>query len=695
MKNKFKRITASICAFILMLGMVGCKDEIVTVNPKTSTVYAGTHINNVKETDIPFVKDGKTDYILVVPEKRSNLVATAIDDFVLLFERATGITIPVVPDVNLTHTPTAKYISLGNNTLFQSTGLSIDSEELGFDGYQIFTKDKCVYMLGAYDEGTAYSIYSFFEHMFNYECYYADCVVIDTDVKNINLKNLAVKEIPDIPLRSNGSIGELQYPRMGSEDCFYYQNRMKAVAYKMQWQYPVYSDYSLSAKKEYTHTTAELLPRATYGTAHEGWFSNNGDQLCYTARGNADEFEWMAQEAAKKVVFSYVHNENPYAQIFQIGLEDNYNTCSCSECLRLAEYYGSESGALCVWINRVGDIFKAWETRGDKPLTDIFDERVIGEDADWMTATPKISNKNFRITFFAYNNYALAPVSYNEETKKWEATDDKVFLHDNIGVYYAHIESDFSQSIFAEDNEQYKDSYEAWGSMTDTVWNWNYAAYMNKGFLFYDCFNMITNTEYAFRANNNVKMIFQQLSGYGNYSRQTTFKSLAVYLHYKLAWNTSLDTQELIDNYFKAMYGEAAAVMQSLFVDMRAYAGYISKKYDLNKISSIYLLIDEEKYWKKQTLKEWMDRCDHAEQLIAKYENSNPEYYHLLRGRIRMEYMSPAYLYLKYYGDEILSSDKKKILDDLQYDVEAYELGGMLEGEWGKKRWDDILKGMY
>lgn len=682
---------------ILMLSIVGCGKQETPL--EYVPTYNGTHINEVTDTDIPFIENGKTEYSLVVPQELTDVMKTAKEDFVLLFKRATGITISVVLDTGLEHNENNKYLSLGDNQLFRSTGLTVDAKELGYDGYQIFTKDKSIYMVGAYDTGSAYSIYSFFEHYFHYETYYADCVVIDTGVKNLTLKNLTVKEIPDIELRSSGMVQEVLYYRSGSEDCKYYANRLKSTAYVSTWMMPFYYDYDTSSKKVFTHNTATILPKGTYGSQYYQWFSNNGNQLCFSARGDAELFELMAQEVAKKVIFSYIHYSGERANAINISMEDNYETCSCEECQAISEYYGAESAAPCIFVNRVADIFAEWENKTvtQKALTDIFDEKIIGDDAVWMDVDPTpYIREDFRILFMAYNNYATAPVIYNEKKDTYTTKDDKVRLRDNVGIYWIDIEMNSQYGVLHESNIESRRSLEGWASMTDTIWCWNYATYINEQFCFYDSFNAINSSEYAFRALNNVKMQKQQISGGtdGRGGRNATFRNLLVYLHYKLAWNTSLNTQELVDNFFQAMYAEAGDIMQGLFNDMRVYCANMVEENDLHKKSSIYNPVDDAKYWNKQALVSWMNACDEALKKIEKYKTIDLEYYELIRGRIKTEYVSPSFLYLKYYGNEISSTEKYELVSSLKEDAIKYDLGEMADAEWSTIKWIEFLNSL-
>lgn len=650
------------------------------------TSYNGVHINEIENTDKEFIKNGNTDYVLVVPEHLSAELVDAKADFLYLFKQATNIDLLVIKDSGVKHSKDAKYLSIGNTETFRSTGLSVDSAELGFDGYQIFTVDNSIYMVGAYDVGSAYSIYSFFEHMFHYEAYYSDCVAIDKNVSSLNLKKISVKEIPDVALRTKGMFAEMAYYREETPDSKYFSARMKSIQGKTHWYMPFCTKYDKSTAKRADHSSLIALPKEIYAEKHPKWYSNNGDQLCYTARGDEKELNLMAQELAKKIIFSYQvfdKESNPYMNIMQFGMEDNYNSCSCAECMRLSDYYGTEVGAVCIFVNKAADIFKAWEN--GTSIYDLFSEEIIGDDASWMDVDPTpFKRDDFRIMFFAYNNLTKAPVNYNTETKVFTPVDEKVILHDNVGVYIADIEMDWSNSLFNpynEVNNEARLNLKAWSVLTDKIWNWNYCVYYNSNTIFYDAFSSLSANDIAYRAACGVACVYTEGNG-GQFARDTGFNALKMYLHYKLYWNSSLNTQELVNNYFDAMFADASDVMYEMFMNMRTYNAYVYKKYGLDGKNSVYNTILDQKYWDKQTLKTWMNMCDTAVGMIEKYRISNPDYYEKLRGRIKQEYVFPALLFLRLYGREIPVSEKNTLVSALKVDAEKYDLLMLLDSDY-------------
>ena len=173
MKKICSRILSILLSATVVFGLVSCKKEEVPVDPteKLST-YQGTHIYTAPDTSDYLVQNGKSDYVVVIPENASDYVVSAQEEFVHLFEKATDIQLRKATDTGLTHNASAKYISIGETTLLSSSGITLDKAQLGQDGGRVVTKDKSVYICGGADTGTLFMVYTFMNITFNYETYY-------------------------------------------------------------------------------------------------------------------------------------------------------------------------------------------------------------------------------------------------------------------------------------------------------------------------------------------------------------------------------------------------------------------------------------------------------------------------------------------------------------------------------------------
>ena len=90
--------------------------------------FDGLHIYNKTEiADKWLVKDGKTEYTLVLPDNSNARVALARSDFKDLFLQATGTSILSAKEENVTYTEDGKYIFIGCKQAEKTAGLELDS----------------------------------------------------------------------------------------------------------------------------------------------------------------------------------------------------------------------------------------------------------------------------------------------------------------------------------------------------------------------------------------------------------------------------------------------------------------------------------------------------------------------------------------------------------------------------------------
>lgn len=655
MKNKITSLLialclVSVCVFSGCSGCSGCSKNKNEVSVLSGVEYNGVHELNATETNSWLVKDGKTDYEVVVPSETSALVNVAKDEFIDLFRMATGITLSIVKDEGLTHTPNGKYISLGETTIFKSSGLSVDKKELGKDGVRIITKDETVYLIGGSDYGTIYSVYDFMKLTFDYEYFYDDCIQIEKGVKNKKLLKYGVKDIPDMKDRKGGWFPQL----WKNEDNIAYRFKLASASSQIT-DLPAYTDFDETKSAGYTvHTTDDLLPKATYQQKHPKWYTTvtaeGGKQLCYTARGNSKEFEAMAAECAKKIEFALTVNtpaDKPFINNCYIGMEDTYDACACEECTRLKEYYGAESGAVCIFVNRVAQLVDEW-------MND-------PENAEYY-------REDFHIMLLAYNNFIDAPVKYDETAKKYVAVDDKVKLRDNVGVYYADIKQDWQSSLFSTANEKTLVNLQGWSELTNRIDHYVYAINYNTNgtnLIPYDTFNYFTDEMFKYYMSIGSRGYY--VCNIGGYSNNGDYESnwgkLKLYLQANLLWDCNQSESELMDKWFNATFADAAPAMRSLFDLQRVYMSEISNKNEFYMQDSIYINFKQKNLFPQNVLLQWMGVCDTAAKAIAKYKSTDAQYYKTLLTHIEAEYIAPAYIYLSLYKEDLLDGAKYEVRD--------------------------------
>ena len=479
-KNVSKLVILSmVCSFLF----VSCGKEPIE---ESELLFVGVHDFTATPTSNYLVKDGVTDYKIIIPDGATAKERTAREEFSYFFKEATNIELPVFEDDDFEDLSTVDhYISIGETQMLKDSGIEIDYNELKTDGVRIVTVGNNIFLCGARDSGTIYSVYDFMQVTFNYSQYTPDYFEIDKDVKDVKLLNYNVKNIPDIDLRANGF--DYHNPGSSNYDYSHFGYRMRMEKGRGYHFMPVYRLYDYSSQSVTSTNTNTYVPYDVWSVEHPKWFSNKCSsgkyQLCYTGHGDVEERAALVAEVAKKIEFSLMHftpDLYPELNVITFTMEDNFNTCECEECQRQSEKYGAQSGPLNVFVNDVGALVEEWMNQPENE---------------------PYKRDDFHIIYFAYNAYDPAPAK-QDANGNWVPTYPEVKLRSNVGVYFAEINIiDYQKSLFHPDNQQGKDAFDAWEAISDFMYYWTYETNFSYYLYPYDSFSF----------NNSKKVYFNNL----------------------------------------------------------------------------------------------------------------------------------------------------------------------------------------
>ncbi len=649
----------------------------------------GVHQLNMESTDKFLVKDGKTDYTLVLPANGTDKITTAKNEFVYLFNKATGITISAITDEGLSHNPEAKYISIGETSLFTSSGFSIDRTELTLDGYQIFTKDNTVYLIGGGDYGTIYSVYTFFEMTFNYDTYSGNCVQIETDITEKPLYNYAVKDVPDIYMRTRFYTKVLDANenlatrlRLHSERNDNYVPMFKylimnedgtdVAEYGQDIKYFDKNGNNVQTSAGLGHSVLTIcnpiqyLDRNDPENYHPKWYSASDaeissdfgggsftpKQICFTAHGDAEEYQKLVELVALKVKMGLKYKtsaEAPYANYVSVSCEDNVSYCKCSSCKSIIDRHGGAIATTTILL-----------------LND-----VIPIVEEWMDRTENAAHKrDLHYCFYAYDGMEDAPAVYNEQTGKYEPING-LYINPKIAPRCAIANGlDYQQPLFAEINEGGVKITESWSDICDEYYHYTYMQNYNEYIYMYDCFPFINNETFKYYKSVDTKMWY--LESVEHDYALTGWNQLKLYINTKMLWNCNLDVNDLIDNYFNAMFMDAAPIMRDIFNSMRVYYAKIAEEQEFYRLRSNYRSMHKQEYWTISIIETWLDMFNQALKVIEKYKDVDVELYTMLHYNIAQEMVQPAFIKMDVYANDLNIIDYKqstKLLEDLVNEV--------------------------
>lgn len=550
---KKKLICAACAVLAAAITFCGCSSATVRINDgkkemeREFTPVSGEFI----------VKNGKSDYIIVTENDPEDELKTAASELKTFFAEATGITLKTVQDKE-TSGREKKIISLGA-TSYARIALGTLGEELGAGDYRIAAENGGIFVLGGSDSSVIWGVYKLLNYMFGYEFYQKNVYTLDRNVKTLNYFKADVTKKAAIALRADYS---------GMND---YGSSISSTRLGLM------TDDKTSVGD--IHNSLEMLKPDVYGITHSAWYSVTGDQLCYTAHGDEKELEAMVETVAEELYSLFMKSDSLTKTFARFQMMDNKNWCSCAACTEAEELYGAKSGAMLKTCNLIGE-------RANEKLRAADDDRKI-------TVVPLL-----------YNATENVPVESGENGKY--VMNEKLGKLEYVTPLWACMAmKDHAKGWGDEENSAALDMLEKMNGAFENFWIWDYGVDFNDYLVPFDTFNTMKE-DFEILGSYKIGLYLYQLA---NSARNVTgFNGLKVYLFSKLAFDPSLDIDELTEDYFRHVYGEGGKAMKKLYDEYRVVALYNGQdhgetgSWDQSIYSQTMVKAD---YWKRGTLVRW------------------------------------------------------------------------------------------
>ena len=532
---------------------------------------------------VPFVENGETEYQMIIGEGRAEEAALFIVSHV---EQATGAVLPTAEVVEWSET--AKYIVLGDRALSEEVGFYYDWAQLGETGYYIKTVENSAFIMANSAEGYQLGAIAFLNATVGYDMLAEDCIVYEKD--GGILPQTDAVGYPDFAVRLglNGKPSDNGYG-MGYSQTDYYG--------------------FIPVDGSFLHNTSKYLPREE----HPEWWTQDMQQLCYTARGDEYSKNLMQETILSKMVSAIeVYPDMEYIGLFQ---EDNIAYCQCVACTELKEQYGSYSGAVIRFVNELDNKLQEylWAKAGK-----------TGEE-----------KREIKLVFLGYTFTEQPPVI--EEDGEYFPVDETVICNENVAVLLCPTQAKYTHGFTEEENVKYAENIKAWSAVCSNILIWTYQTNFTEFLYPYPSWNAASDT-YGYLKDMGVEYIFNE----GQYlnERATGFGNLKNYLNGKLGLNASLDTGALTDKWFMYYFLDAAEPMRAYFDDLTEHWFKVEQN-DASFTGGIIEGIAKRSYFSYEEVRLWLDYIDEAYEAIGKYETSDPALYQTLKKRIDLEGLFP------------------------------------------------------
>lgn len=478
--------------------------------------------------------NGASQYKIVIPAAATGVEEKAASELQSYLERISGVVLPVVTD-SVTFDPFE--ILVGRTAHLNFFGAAPDTAGLGRDGFVIQTSGPSLLLYGGSGKGTLYAVYGFLEDHLACRMYAPDAIKLPEE-KNIVVGKIHDKQVPYFTWR---------------ETLHYFPNKSREYAdwHKLHNRKDSRRDWGM-----WVHTFDDLVPAEKYFKSHPEYFGElNGirmqdGQLCLS---NSEVLR-MTVENLRKMM-----EQKPDARYWSVSQNDNYNFCTCEECQKLDEKYGSHAGSVLNFVNQVAAEFP------DKVISTL-----------------------------AYQYSRQAPVGLEPA--------------DNVNIMFCSIECNRSRPLATDPGEAgFRKDIEDWGKLTDNILVWDYVVQFRN---YLDPFpNLhVLQPNLQFFRDNNCRLMFQQGSG----GSITEFHELRTYLIAKLLWNPDVDIKAVRRDFLQGYYGAAGTYIDDYIELMHKALVRSGKKLDIYGYP--YDAVDS--YLTPQLLKKYAELFDRAEEAV-------------------------------------------------------------------------------
>ena len=285
---------------------------------------------------IALTSDGKSEYTIVIPAEADAVVETAARELQEHLTEATGATLPIAKESDVS--ADAPAILIGPCRRTGELLPDLNMEKLGPDGIVMKTVGKQLLLTGRPPRGVLYAVYVFLEDVVGCRWWTSKERFIPNR-PTLQVPPQDVTYSPKLRIRS-------AYYRDAFDGVFAARLKLNGNAHHVPPEYGGHNRFCM-----FVHTFFPLLPPEKYFDEHPEWYSEidgkrrwERAQLCLTNEEMRKELVRNALERLRNA---------PDANLISISQNDWHGACQCAKCKAVAEEEGSEAGPLLRFVNAV------------------------------------------------------------------------------------------------------------------------------------------------------------------------------------------------------------------------------------------------------------------------------------------------------------------------------------------------------
>ncbi len=442
-------------------------------------------------------QNGDTEYYIVTSEFAHSAELFAASQLQKYLNEALNIFMPYFSD---------RCPKRGKEILIGKTARNkcddVDTAYLGDEGFTIRSVGEDVAIFGNTARGTVYGVFSFLERFLGYRCYTKDVETIEHKSELI-LDELNISETPAFEYRES-------YSRFAWDIEFAVKNKLNAnlapIPKEMGGRMKFFNCH---------HSFFDLVPPKYYKQSHPEYYSvsedGDGKQLCLS---HPDVFK-----IARQTLIGWI-KENPDCRVFSVAQNDEYGYCRCEKCRQAEEYYGSPSGIIIDFVNRLAQSI-------EKEYPDVLIHTFAYQ---WSTKAPRNVRVHKNVMVRLCNIECRRGLSFEEYAQKDEGAGAKTA-------------KEFLRNITE------------WSAISDRVYLWDYVVYFWNYLMPMLPITAIAENIRTYKRTGIKGLLMQGNFSYGGDASMGDLKN---YLLAKLMWNPELDEKAIVREFIYGVFGKGA-----------------------------------------------------------------------------------------------------------------------------------------
>lgn len=481
----------------------------------------GEYVAPEVTTPMYIVEDGESEFVIVTSDSPDECILTAVGELQKYVKAISGAELEYVTESELKDG--AKAIVIGETQLEKEI-TEVDREDIGTDGFLLYSDGTYLLIAGGNSRGTLYGVYTLIEEYFGVRWFTPKLEVVPEAEDLIIDAALSRTVRPSFELRRNS--------------CAYSDDEYRA---KMKVNVSFWNEapeYGGALNYVLWDVTLDVLVPDSLFAEHPEYFAMNPDgtrttdHVCLShpdVLPIAIENARAAMRACDRETADHIH----------IGQKDNSNYCYCENCTALYEKYGSICAPTLIFTNNFADA-----------LDDEFPE--------------------FTYTFYAYGETERPP------------QDLTLRCNDNVvpvlcGLHKAcrsHLLTECGAqdgdetfvNLYGDNEATIAEDFANWVKVADRTYIYDYTINFLNSAQFFSNFETLQPTMQYMRDIGITGYVYN--CGDGHYA---AFNELRNYLYCKVMWDVDCDIEYHMMDFLKAYYGEEAAPYIKEILDLQTY----------------------------------------------------------------------------------------------------------------------------